>query len=144
MSSNGKDVGQYIVNYFIQKDNPVTNLKLQKLLYYAWIDYFRKKREYLFLESFQAWVLGPVLPTSYYDFCAYGADEIFRFKVVNLEGIDLNVLNASLERYGKFSAYELADMTHHSGGAWEKVFDGGRGRGKTIDFELMKRLECRV
>ena len=56
---------------------PVSNLQLQKLLYFSWIDYYQKKKgAYLFDESFVAWPLGPVVLSAYYDFCAYGAEPI--------------------------------------------------------------------
>lgn len=105
MPCNVKDVAQYIVNYFIQCENPITNLELQKLLYFSWIDYFKNRREYLFNEPFEAWVLGPVVPDAYYDFCAYGADMILRFKRVNLSGTKTEILNFTLEKYANDTAY---------------------------------------
>lgn len=142
MPCNVKDVAQYIVNYFIQRNNPVTSLKLQKLLYFAWIDYFKNSKEYLFNEEFEAWVLGPVVPEVYYDFCAYGADIILRFKDVRLFGVDINELNKILDKYAKYSAYELVDMSHKTDGAWARVYKDGAGRWHIIEFEIIKELEC--
>jgi uncharacterized phage-associated protein len=49
----------------------LTNLKLQKLLYYAqaWSLVLRDKE--LFREDFQAWIHGPVLPSQYHRFKRY-------------------------------------------------------------------------
>lgn len=144
MPCNVKDVAQYIVNYFILMNNPVTNLKLQKLLYFSWIDYFVSRGEYLFNEYFEAWVLGPVVPEAYYEFCAYGADFILRFKDVKLSGIKTDILDASLKKYAHLSPYILVDMSHGEGGAWAETYCNGRGRWKKIDFETIKNLECRT
>ena len=142
MPCNVKDVAQYIVNYFIQMNKPVTNLKLQKLLYFSWIDYFICKREYLFKEHFEAWVLGPVVPEAYYEFCAYGADLIFRFKDVKLSGVNIDVLNAILLKYADVSPYTLVDKSHVKGGAWAETYREGKGRWHRIEFERIKSLEC--
>ena len=144
MPCSVKDVAQYIVNFFIQKDNPVTNLKLQKLLYFSWIEYFKIMKEYLFNEQFEAWVLGPVVPEAYYEFCAYGADMIMRLKTVELRGIATDILNTILEKYENFSPYELVDKSHRDGGAWAKTYRNGKGRWNSIDFEIIKNLECRT
>ena len=144
MPCDVRDVAQYIVNYFIQCDNPVTNLKLQKLLYFSWIDYFKAKKEYLFNEEFEAWVLGPVVPEAYYEFCAYGADMIFRCKEVHLSGTDTEIIDKTLEKYSAVSPYELVEISHRRGGAWDKIFSGGKGRRKIIDFETVKKLECSI
>ena len=36
------DVARFIVQKYINDGNPVTNMKLQKMLYYAWVDYYKK------------------------------------------------------------------------------------------------------
>ena len=45
------DVARYIVNYCTEQNKPVSNLKLQKMLYYIWIEYHRRTNEYLFEEN---------------------------------------------------------------------------------------------
>ena len=47
----------------------LTNLKLQKLLYYAQAWYLALYNVALFEEDFQAWVHGPVLYSQYCRFC---------------------------------------------------------------------------
>jgi uncharacterized phage-associated protein len=46
----------------------LTNLKLQKLLYYAQAWYLALNDRPLFDEDFQAWIHGPVLPSQYHRF----------------------------------------------------------------------------
>lgn len=144
MGCNALDIAQYIVNYYIKKNRPITNLQLQKLLYFAWIEYFKAKGISLFDDVFEAWPLGPVIPCVYYDFCAYGADMIFRKRDVTLSGVDLNILDKCLNQYVGRSAYDLVSLSHRSGGAWEQVYNNGSGYKQEMDFEIIKRLECGV
>ena len=46
----------------------LTNLKLQKLLYYAQAWYLALFNSAIFNEDFQAWMHGPVLPSQYHRF----------------------------------------------------------------------------
>ncbi len=56
------DVAKYIVGRFQDCQDPVTNLKLQKLLYYVQGWHLGIFGEPVFDEEFQAWVHGPVVP----------------------------------------------------------------------------------
>lgn len=143
MLDKARDVAQYIVNYFIKKGAPINNLRLQKLLYFAWINYYKTKREPLFGESFIAWPLGPVLPEAYYEFCAYGSEPISRAREVSSVGFDAHVVNRGLEFFGKFDTDELIEMSHHVGGAWDQVYKKGLGRDNIISLESIEALECR-
>ena len=51
-----------------ERGDVLTNLKLQKLLYYAQAWHLALKSKCLFAEDFQAWVHGPVLPSQYQRF----------------------------------------------------------------------------
>jgi uncharacterized phage-associated protein len=51
-----------------ERGDLITNLKLQKLLYYAQAWYLALNNEGIFQEDFQAWVHGPVLPSQYHRF----------------------------------------------------------------------------
>ena len=42
MTYTAVDIAKYIVSYCSGKHRPVSNLKLQKMLYYTWIDYYKK------------------------------------------------------------------------------------------------------
>ena len=65
-------VAKYVINYCMKKAAPVTNLKLQKILYYLWIEFYKATGKPLFNNTIRAWPLGPVVPDVYDRFCAYG------------------------------------------------------------------------
>ena len=139
---NVKKVAQYIVNYYVGASSPVSNLQLQKLLYFGWIDYYKKKSAYLFDDVFVAWPLGPVVLDAYYEFCAYGAEPILRVRETAVPNINTGVLDVCLARYQGRTGYSLVRESHRKGGAWDFVYQGGPGRDHVIDFELIKAKEC--
>ena len=84
------DVARYIVNYCTEQNKPVSNLKLQKMLYYIWIEYHRRTNEYLFEDNIYAWPFGPVVPDVYYEYCSYAGSPIA--KNYDLKNIFQNTL----------------------------------------------------
>lgn len=60
---------QDVADYFIWLANDsgsfISNLKLQKLVYYAQAWYLAIYGQSLFDEDFEAWVHGPIIPSLY-------------------------------------------------------------------------------
>jgi uncharacterized phage-associated protein len=59
-----------IANFFITAENKreqgsMTNLRLNKILYFAQIISLLENGRPLFLDDFEAWDLGPVIPSVY-------------------------------------------------------------------------------
>ena len=65
------DVAKYIVNKCIDDGYPISNLQLQKILYFIQ-RYYLQKDDQLFDDDFEAWQFGPVIPAVYYKFCGQG------------------------------------------------------------------------
>lgn len=92
----------------------ITNLKLQKLLYYAQGYFLAKKDTPLFKEDFLAWEHGPVIRKIYDEYKSNGANGIKYDKDFNVE-IDAGterILEEVYEEYGQFTAWKLRNMTH--------------------------------
>lgn len=68
---NAMDIAQYIINYSIMQENPVSNLKLQKLLYYIQAAFLLEKEEPCFNENIVNWRHGPVVPEVYKKYKKY-------------------------------------------------------------------------
>src|SRR5215469_2786509 len=60
----------------IDDGNPVTQMKLQKLVYFAHGLHLASYNEPLISEKFQAWKYGPVVPAIYRDYKLYGSSPI--------------------------------------------------------------------
>ena len=110
---NAIDVARYIVAYFHECEDPITNLKLQKLLYYVQGWHLAIEDKEAFPENFQAWVHGPVIREIYDKFKSY------RWNPIS-EAIDTPILpdtirdliDEVLEVYGADSAFALEQRTH--------------------------------
>lgn len=61
-------VADFLIVVCRERGDVLTNLKLQKLLYYAQSWFLALKKKAIFEEDFQAWVHGPVLPSQYHRF----------------------------------------------------------------------------
>lgn len=59
-----------------EEKESVTNLKLQKILYYVQGYFLAKFDRPLFPDEIQAWKFGPVVPSVYYEFSSYGPDTL--------------------------------------------------------------------
>lgn len=112
---------QDIANYFLtlvddEVGDSLSNLKLQKLMYYAQGFHLALMGEPLFDEPIEAWEHGPVVPSLYHKFKQYGAGPIPRPE----DGIDASaysdevreLLDEVFQVYGQYSASKLRNMTH--------------------------------
>lgn len=92
----------------------LTNLKLQKLIYYAQAWYLALNDRPLFDEDMEAWVHGPVLPSQYHRFSGYQwrpIDEDVASPKITKDGLE-DHLNEVLDVFGSETAVALELMTH--------------------------------
>ena len=93
----------------------ISNLKLQKLLYYCQGLHLAMYGESLFSEKIYAWNYGPVVPEVYSKYKNFGAkgidtpDEVDT-SVFNKDQAEL--MNDVFTLFGQFSALKLMEMTH--------------------------------
>lgn len=103
--------------YMIQSGYEITNMSLQKLLYYF------KAFGYVFLnrdlleEECEAWIYGPVFPTIYAKYKKMGA-EILQIDLTDitydelLEDDERDICDYVMKCFGIYSGKFLRDMTH--------------------------------
>lgn len=130
-----------VANAFVRRarEGRIPNLspmKLQKLMYFAHAWYCRVKGEPLLDDSFARWTHGPVIPSIYHEFKAYGYRPIdnmattlsmspggYAMNVPTVPDSDRDVwslIDAVAEKYGRYDAPTLSAMTHREGSAWAK------------------------
>ena len=74
------DIANYIINKCTIDLKPVSNLQLQKILYYVQRESLWRGKP-AFNDIIEAWQFGPVVPEVYYTYCGFGAMKInLRFK----------------------------------------------------------------
>ena len=138
-----KEVSHYIVKYCAKKGTPISNLQLQKILYFAWRDYYQQTKSALFQDEICAWQLGAVVPEVYYEYCPYGGLPIRTIYDDNQhseidKSIDIDILQHIVDKYRVLSARELVNMSHKKGDPWDLVYNDGEGHRKAIPFDLIK------
>lgn len=110
------DIAKYIIKKAQDSDNPVTNLKLQKLLYYAQGWYLANFGKALFSDPIEAWKYGPVVPSVYQLYKECGSqpisESITRKDLQDLDQTTKNFLDELWEVYGKYSSGDLINATH--------------------------------
>ena len=127
-----------IANTDIAQGETISNLKLQKLLYYLqgfFIAVFDKK---LFEEPIEAWQYGPVVRESYFYFKIFDSASISlkdNENIIDLSISEEELFNEVMTEYGQFSAIKLMNMTHEEL-PWKKTFnENPQGE---ITYELLK------
>lgn len=125
------EMAKYIINRSIDKDKPVSNLQLQKILYFSHIDVIRAGKGKLVDDGqFEAWDYGPVLREVYNEFSPYGATKLTIKEEVS-EDLDENIkkiVNKSIDEYIEKSPWELVRKSHEKDGAWGKNYKEGEKR----------------
>lgn len=78
MSYKVLDVCRFVINYSNERDYGISNLKLQKVLYFIQAYFLIKKKDHstCFDEKIEAWDFGPVVPEAYYEYKQYGSGDI--------------------------------------------------------------------
>lgn len=91
----------------------ITNLKLQKVLYFAQAYYLSKIGKPLFSDNIEAWEYGPVVPSVYRKFRPNGSNPIIcEEDKSSLSLEDKETLKKVWETFGGYSASRLVDITH--------------------------------
>jgi uncharacterized phage-associated protein len=131
---------QDVAKYFLTLSEPdegdfVSNLKLQKLIYYAQGFHLAIHGQPLFPDPIQAWAHGPVVPNLYHHYKDHGSNGIpvpVEFNVDTLDAGVRELLNEVWNVYGQFSAWKLRNMTHDEP-PWKNT-----ERGEVISESVMR------
>lgn len=70
------NIANYIVEYSFDYKKPITNLLLQKVVYYVYVDFLIERNTKLFQEPIEKWGYGPVAPDVYHNFKSNGISTI--------------------------------------------------------------------
>ena len=117
-------VTRYLLHKCTFYGDLITNLKMQKLLYYVYVRCLVTSGEQCFKHKFQAWPNGPVYPIVYKKLKKYKASPIGEEFMELEKKSNLKVLTDDLgsdfvalidkvyEKYGLKSAFELVALTH--------------------------------
>lgn len=120
------DIAKYFVS-LVDEDagDSISNLKVQKLLYYAQGFHLAIFGNALFPEEIKAWIQGPAVPHVWDKYKEFGSGSI-SVKLVNLDDYPQQTctfLDEVYSVFGQFTASRLRDMTH-SEPPWKNTKQG--------------------
>ena len=119
------DVARFVINYCNDKGYDISNLRLQKQLYFIQAYYLGiKNKSALFNEDFEAWDFGPVVPCVYQEFKSFGGNDIPKvtryFENLTIVDYNENIISKSdranichvVELLKNVSTSKLVSITH--------------------------------
>jgi len=128
MTYTALQIGNELIRCGNAKSQPLTNLQIQKLIYFAHGWHLVLAGSPLIEESFEAWRYGPVVPELYHVFKTYGSSAIpvdHLFCHATPQVMDTSIvalLDRILEVYGKFTPGQLVEISHDPEGPWVRVY----------------------
>jgi uncharacterized phage-associated protein len=119
MAYNAIDIAKKIIcKTDVEHGDTLSNLKLQKLLYYMQGFHLAFFDEPFFNESIEAWTYGPVVPVLFQEFKKYKKDSInpdnYHDDLV-LTDDEQQMFDMVYSEYNRYSAVALMNMTHTEG-----------------------------
>jgi len=134
---NAKHIAEYFLTY-VDEDagEGITNLKLQKLVYYAQGVYLAIYKKPLFNASIEAWIHGPIVASLYHIYEKYGNNPIPTPKQIDFSIYSQNVkeiLDEVYNVFGQFSAWKLQHMVYEELPWKETIY------GNVISLEVLHK-----
>lgn len=118
------DISEYVFYYYNSHDSFISNLKLQKVLYFLQAEYLVETKEPLFYEPIEAWDFGPVVPIVYKKYAMYGAASIFichKTSTYKIKATDREIIDRVLDCLKEYTATDLVTITHRQS-PWRKAY----------------------
>ena len=113
---NVLDICNYIILYCRKKGYEITNLRLQKILYFVQAFFLQETDAPCFNADIEAWDLGPVVPDAYHFFKKFGASPLRvdnQFILSKILEEDRNRINEVVDLLSSYTTYQLHNITHN-------------------------------
>lgn len=159
MSARAMDCAAYLVVHANDERHPISNLQLQKMLFFAQTKYMVSHHgNKMFSDDIYAWQYGPVIPRVYSAYSHNGGSLIKHVSsigqngqfnedtfVVRADQEDPSIretLDSVLDEWINKPAWSLVAAVHEKGKAWDLVYNRngkGSGNGTIIDVDSIMR-----
>lgn len=136
MSFDGRAIANFVLDQCASKHRALTQLSLQKIVYFCHVWSLIKLDKPLVKHTFEAWEFGPVLPYLYRDFKsfedrpidrkAFGLNVVTGVKDIveyDLDAETRELLESVVDFYSQLSAADLVRMSHVEGSPWDQVWN---------------------
>ncbi len=115
------DVSKYVISSYWKSGNTITNLKLQKILYYIQGYTLKRCNEIMFPEAIYKWPYGPVVPEAYFAYSNAGSAPLIEpnegelhasLMRLNRDITFKSIIDLVAKKTYALRATELVDKTH--------------------------------
>lgn len=125
------DVSRHVINYSNEKEYGISNLKLQKILYFIQAFFLVSTSEQCFEEKIEAWDFRPIVPEAYREYKQFGSGDIPSISYIidfNNEDIweskaikykdniilkpDKQRMESVVDKFADYSATDLVSIIH--------------------------------
>lgn len=136
MAYDGKAIANFVLDTCEKFDRPVSNLSLQKIVYFCHVWSLIELNRPLIKHSFEAWEFGPVLPYLYREFRKFdrspilsrastidpasGASRIAKYAFDSETAV---LLEKVVSFYSQIRAGDLVELSHAEGGPWDEAWN---------------------
>jgi len=108
-------IADYILKFAYDRGQEITNLRLQKLVYYVEAWYMANYDDALFEEDYEAWIHGPVLRSLYNKFRKFKSEPIVIKSSVVYPALPKKlqeILEEVMGVYGELKMWQLERLVH--------------------------------
>lgn len=121
-------IAKYVIDKCTHDGVPISNLQLQKILYFIQLNFLKILDKIAFNNDIEAWQHGPVVPDVYSLYSGYGGTKIYMTdenirKMFN-SNIEKEIVDKVTILCRSLDAWELVERTHKSGTPWSHVYTG--------------------
>lgn len=109
-------IAKYIIRRCAERGKSISNLKLQKMLYFVQAEFLVDIGTCCFRDTIEAWDFGPVVPVVYRAYRIYGsanipADTSSMLRPIRRE--DMERVYGIVDECCEYSASQLVEITHN-------------------------------
>lgn len=133
------DVAAYIVYTCAKERHPISNLQLQKILYFIQTYFLQNEHKALFSDDIEAWPFGPVVRDVYYKYCGFGSLDIYPTVLPqgNFTTKEKQIIDRITAEKRALQPWTLVEETHAKGKAWDIIYQNGEGYKATIPKDVI-------
>jgi uncharacterized phage-associated protein len=151
---DARGIANFLLDLARTRHITLTNLQLQKIIFFAHGAFLQRFRLPLVLNRFEAWERGPVVPELYHCLKRFGNRPImgsacrFDFETRTNVRVECNLsaevhqhLNDMLLFYGRMDPWELVKLSHVEGGPWDTTVKNSLSRSNfsmAIDSQIIE------
>jgi uncharacterized phage-associated protein len=151
-----RKISNFLLANYDAREFDITNLRLNKILYFIHGEAFVDKPQGLIRNHFEAWRLGPVIRPVYENFKVFGEGQITRLAQYldygsgekrdvphsDIAPSDAGLIRRIFEIYSRYSTGKLVALSHEPGGPWDitiKAWEADQRMSPRIPNDLIRK-----